>query len=639
MLQKENPVKDYKPRIKVIGNVVALSFAIILARLWFLQIYNGEQFFQYSLENSLRKENLKAPRGLVFSRNNKLLIHNVPRFDAVIIPQYLSNKKTSLLKLAKIINLPVENIEKILRKNSSQPRYMSVVIKKNISMKEVAIMETENFKIPGVSVRQFIGREYPDKEIGAHLLGYISEINEKQIPKLRKKYNFNYRAGDHIGQAGIEEMLDLDLRGEDGHQIVEVDALGRARRYLRSDKLFKGIINRSFIRGNNLRLTIDKDLQIAAYKSLEGKVGSVVALDVETGEILAMVSRPSYDPSQFGRGISQEYWNSLITNENNPLLDRNIQEHYSPGSTFKTITALAGLEEGLIDEKTEINCKGHMKFGIRKFHCWKKRGHGKVNIYKAIKESCDIYFYKLATMLDVDVLAKYANMLGLGTKTGVSLPREITGLMPTKKWKKEYTGEAWQKGETLSVVIGQSFALATPIQLAISYAALANGGKVYRPYYLKEIFNNDGEVVKKNKPELIRKIDIKPKTLKILKKGLFNAVNEKKGTAYWFRGRGIRMAGKTGTSQVIRMASENVYNKCEEMEYKFRHHGIFVSYAPADDPKIAVSVVVEHGCHGSTAAAPVARNVIDTYMKKYYPEKRSKILIEEKTLAKRMNEQ
>lgn len=633
MLQKENPVKDYKSRVTIIGNIVALSFAIILARLWFLQIYNGERFFQYSLENSLRKENLKAPRGLVFSRNNKLLIHNLPRFDAVIIPQYLRNKKTSLKKLAKIIDMPVSTIEKILKKNSSQPRYMTVVIKKNISMKEVAIMETENFKIPGISVRKFIGREYPEKEIGAHLLGYISEINDTQIPKLRKKYNYIYRPGDHVGQAGIEEILDLQLRGEDGHQIVEVDALGRARRYVRSDKLFKGVINRNFKRGSNLRLTIDKDLQTTAYNSLEGKVGSAVAVDVQTGEILAMVSRPSFDPSQFGRGITQEYWNSLITNENNPLLDRNIQEHYSPGSTFKTITALAALEEGLIDEKTEINCPGHMKFGIRRFHCWKKHGHKKVNIFKALKESCDIYFYKLAQMLDIDVLAKYANMLGLGMKTGISLPREIPGLIPNKKWKKEYTGEVWQKGETLSVAIGQSFALATPIQLAMSYAALANGGKVYRPYYLKEVFDNDGEVVEKHTPELIRSFNLKPKTLKILKKSLFNVVNEKKGTAYWFRGKGLNMAGKTGTSQVVRLASDKIYNKCEEMEYKFRHHGIFVAFAPIDNPKIAVSVVVEHGCHGSTAAAPVARNIIDKYMRKYQPEIRAKIIDEQKKMV------
>ncbi|RLA64118.1 MAG: penicillin-binding protein 2 [Epsilonproteobacteria bacterium] len=639
MLQQENPVKDYKSRVTIIGNIVVFSFAIILARLWFLQIHNGEQFLKYSLENILRKENLRAPRGLVLDRNNKILIHNVPRFDAIIIPQYLRNKNTSLKKLAKIIDLPVSRIEKILKKNSIQARYMPVVIKKNISMKEVAIIETENFKIPGISVRQFIGREYPEKEVGAHLLGYISEINRKQIPKLRKKYNYVYRPGDHIGQAGIEEVLDVYLRGENGHQIVEVDALGRARRHVGADKLFKGIINRPFKRGSNLRLTIDKDLQMVAYKSLEGKVGSAVVVDVETGEILAMVSRPSFDPSQFGRGISHEYWNSLITNENNPLLDRNIQEHYSPGSTFKTVTALAGLEEGLIDEKTEVKCKGHIKFGNRRFHCWKRGGHGKVNIYKAIKESCDIYFYKLAQILDIDVLAKYANMLGLGMKTGISLPREIPGLMPTKKWKKEYTGEKWQRGETLSVVIGQSFALTTPIQLAMSYAALANGGKVYRPHYLKEIFNNDGEVVEKNSPELIRSLKFKPKTLKILKKGLFKAVNEKKGTAYWFRGRGLNMAGKTGTSQVIRIASDKIYNKCEKMEYKFRHHGIFVSFAPVKNPKIAVSVVVEHGCHGSTAAAPVARNIIDQYMRTYQPETRSEILAEEKKMAQRVSKQ
>ena len=287
MLGNSNPVKEYQSRINNIRNIILLCFALIFSRLWFLQIYNGEQFYKYSLENSLRKENLEAPRGLVFSRDNKLLIHNMPRFDAVIVPQYLRNREASLKKLSKIINLPLRTIEKILKKNLGQPRYKPVTIKKNISMKEVAIIETENFKIPGISIKQFIGRDYPSKEVGAHLLGYISEINDKQIPRLRKKNKYNYLLGDQIGQAGVEEVLDLDLRGFDGHEVVEVDALGRARRYLRSGKLFKGIINRPFKRGNNLRLTVDYDLQKVAYQSLEGKVGSAVALNIKTGEILA----------------------------------------------------------------------------------------------------------------------------------------------------------------------------------------------------------------------------------------------------------------------------------------------------------------------------------------------------------------
>lgn len=620
MFGEDDIVRSHKGRLDLIGNIVVLFFLVIFARLWYLQIYSGKELYRYSIENTLRKETIKAPRGMIFSRNNQLMIHNIPRFDAVIIPQYLKNKKESIKKLGTILKMTPDEIKKILRKNRGQARYRPVVIKKNISRKEVAIIETENFKMPGIMVQTFISREYSDKEIGGHLLGYISEISQAQLPKYRKRDKFNYKLGDFIGQAGLEEQMDLQLRGDDGFEFVRVDARGRVRKNIKGEDLFSEVRNKKATPGSNLRLTIDRDMQITAYNALEGKVGSAVAVDVNTGEVLTMVSRPSFDPTQFSRGLTTEYWKSLVENENNPLRDRTVQEHYSPGSTFKTITAIAALEEGIVKKDQIIQCGPTFKLGRRRYHDWKRSGHGPTDVYKSLKRSVDVYFYKIATMLDIDILANYARKFGLGTKTGISLPRETSGLIPDREWKKKRFGEDWQLGETLSCSIGQSYILTTPLQLALAYAAIANGGTLYYPYLVKEIFKNNGEVIKKFSPKEVSKINISKDTLDAVKKGLYQVVNERKGTAWWYRGTGIRMAGKTGTSQVKSMTSKELFSKCDEMPYRDRHHGIFVGYAPAYDPKIAVSVVVEHGCSGSSAAAPVVRDIITNYMKKYHPQ-------------------
>jgi penicillin-binding protein 2 len=621
---EDDLVRAHKERADVILNVIIFCFVVILSRLWYLQIYQGERFHNFSLQNRLRKETVKASRGMIFSRNNQLLIHNTPRFDAVVVPQYLKNKDATLKKLGQILGVPIKSINKTLKKNRGQASYRPITIKKNISLKEVAIIETENSKMPGINVNSFISREYRDGEIGAHLLGYISEINQIQLPKYRKRDDYNYKLGDWIGQAGIEEKFDLMLRGDDGYEFVEVDARGRMRRNITSSSLFSGIENKPYKPGLNLRLTIDRDLQVQAYKSLEGKVGAVVAVDVNTGEVLSMVSRPAFDPSRFSRGLTREYWSSLVNDERNPLRDRTIQEHYSPGSTFKTFTALAALEEGIITPDQEINCGPTFRLGRRIYHDWKRNGHGKTNLYKSLRRSVDVYYYSIATQLDIDILAHYARQFGFGERTEIPLSRETTGLIPTKEWKRKHNGEEWQAGETLSCVIGQSYVLATPLQLAMAYAAIANGGKLYRPYVIKEIFSNDGEIIEKYSSQLVRKVKVSDKSLKAVKRGLKEVVNHPKGTAWWHRGRGINMAGKTGTSQVRSMSSKELFARCKEMPYKDRHHGIFVGYAPYENPKIAVAAVVEHGCSGSGAAAPVVKDVITTYMKKYYKEEYDK---------------
>jgi penicillin-binding protein 2 len=621
MFGEEELVKVHKIRAGMIGNIVFAAFGLLLARLWYLQVYKGEQLHQFSIQNRLRKEVVWAPRGMIHSRDDQLLVDNIPRYDAILTPQYLLEREVTLQKLHKILMLEPGSIEKLLKKNQNQATYRPITIKKNIGFEELAQIESLNAELPGVSVQTFISREYKDKEVGAHLLGYISEISQQQLPKFRKRDAMDYRLGDFIGQFGIEEQLDKFLRGANGHEFVEVDSRGRRKRYINTDNLFKGIEDEKPNQGMNVKLTIDRDMQMAGYAALEGKVGSIIAIDIESGEVLAMVSRPAFDPSQFSRGLTPEYWRSLITNTENPLRDRNIQEHYSPGSTFKAITGISAFEEGVIDENTEVFCNGNLRFGRKVYHCWKREGHGATSITKAIRESCNVFFQRAAMKMSIDTIAKYATMFGLGKRTGISLPREVSGLIPTEAWKQKRYGQVWQPGETLSCAIGQSYVLASTIQMAQAYGAIANGGKIYRPYVVKDIYTPKGELIKTFTPELLSDFKLKnEKTLKYVREGLFQVVNNPKGTAFARRGKGIQMAGKTGTSQVVRATADKVYQKCEQMDYDYRHHGVFVGFAPYDKPRIAAAALVEHGCHGSSAATPVVEAVVTAYMQKYHPE-------------------
>lgn len=631
MFGDEELIKLHKSRAIQVANIIVFCFGIVLIRLWYLQIYKGELYHKFSIQNRLRKEIVRAPRGMIYSRNKVLLVDNIPRFDAILTRQFLQDKDKTLNRLGEILNMDQDSIKKIIKKNSFQAKYRPIVIKKNISLEEVAKIETENASLPGISVDTFISREYIDKEVGAHVLGYISEISQNKLKKYRDRDKYDYKLGDFIGQFGIEEQYDKQLRGDNGFEFVEVDALGRKKKYINTDNLFKGIEDQDPNPGLNLKLTIDRDLQKVAYEALEGKSGSVVAIDVETGQILAMISTPAFDPSQFSRGLTSEYWNGLINNKEKPLRDRSIQNHFPPGSTFKPFTAIAALEEGLIDSNSKIRCHGSYRLGRRLYRSWKRYGTEKMDITDALKHSCNIFFYKVATDMDIDVLAKYAKQFGFGKRTGIKLPREVSGLIPTKEWKLKTNGEPWQQGETLSCSIGQSYVLTSTLQLANAYAAIATKGKLYKPYLVDEVFDNQNKLIEKNEPKLLSQIELKDSTWDLVHKGLYKVVNEPKGTAWWRRGLGNQMAGKTGTSQVARAASaEQLYAKCSEKDYELRHHGVFVGFAPYNNPKISVAALVEHGCGGSSAAAPVVEKVINTYMKKYLPQEYQKNVIKEK---------
>jgi penicillin-binding protein 2 len=620
-LGQEEQIREFQNRFKYLYAAVFFGLGLMLSRLVYLQILSGEKMREYSEENRIKRVKVDAPRGMIFDRNHKLLIDNRPAFDLEITPQYLRESKETdhvLNLLGSLIHMSAKEIDAQLDKFKTQPSFMPVKIKTDLTRDEVAAVESWKIDMPGVDVREQIKRTNIYGDIASHLLGYIGEVNAVELPIMNKD-GIKYKLGDNVGKFGLEQRMQETLRGVDGEELKEVDALGRIKLDRTRGRVLDSEPDKAAIPGKNLVLTIDQDLQLAATQAFGDKTGAMVALDPNTGQILSMMSRPSFDPTEFSRGISPALWNKLLNNPNHPLRDKTIQDHYSPGSTFKLLTAIAGLEEGVIDEHTLFNCPGSMRVGNRVYHCWSRHGHGNINVVTALTQSCDIFFYKVALKLkSVDQIAKWASLLGLGKKTGINLAGEVPGLIPTEEWKEKRYHQPWNAGETATVAIGQSFVLVTTLQMANFYAAVANGGTLYKPYIVKDIESYEGRILKEFKPEPIAHVDLHAKTVELVKQGLWGVVNGQHGTAHKFMLPGMDFAGKTGTVQLFKISGDKIYAKCENMKFQDRHNGLFVGFAPVDHPLIAVAVIGEHICHG-TNAAPVAQAVIKTYLEKYYP--------------------
>lgn len=635
-LGQEQQVREFQDRFRFLYAALAAAFAILVFQLVNLQILQGDNLRMASEENRIKRVKIASPRGMVFDRNRTLLLDNRPAFDLEVIPQYLreSGRMNETLGLiSRIIKMPLPQILDVLEKTKGQPPYLPIKLKTDLSRDEMAELKSWQISMPGVSVEMEIKRTNVYGDMAAHMLGYIGEVSPTELPKLNQQPSKRrYKLGDSIGKFGLEQKLEDLLRGEDGEEWVEVDALGRRKLQKYHGRLIADNQGKTAVPGKNLVLTIDQDLQTAALNAFGDKVGSVVAINPNTGEILAMLSRPSFDPTEFSRGIPAALWTRLLENENKPLRDKTIMDHYSPGSVFKTITAIAGLQEGVIDEHTKFHCTGSLRLGNRLYHCWKKEGHGDVDVTNALTKSCDVFFYRVAQKLkSVDDIATWAFHLGLGKKTDINLPRETSGLIPTEAWKKRRFNQEWTAGETLSVAIGQSYVLTTALQLANTYASIANGGTFYRPYLIKGIETVDGKTVTDFKPEVLDQTRLSDKTYELVKKGLWGVVNSPNGTAFAQRIPGADFAGKTGTVQVMSIAANKIYQKCENLKFRQRHHGIFAGFAPIDNPRIAVAVVAEHSCHGASGAAPIARAVIKKYLEKYFPDE-----FGEKALADRV---
>lgn len=582
--------------ISVIG-----AFLLILCQLWNLQIIKGSEYRRLSENNRIRIKEKPAIRGMLLDRNGVILAHNRPSFEVYIVAEDLKGDQELIRNIVELLNLPEGEISEKLNDKKQRVPFKPIKIKSDIDWEELSLLEFNRKSIPGLVVDVRFRRAYNYGDIASHLIGYLGEIDESN---LKQKKGYSYRLGSLVGKCGVEYQWEDVLRGIDGGQQVEVDALGREVRPLKNIEPFPG---------NNVFLTIDLDIQKVAEEAFEGKNGVLIAMDPRTGYILAMLSKPSFNPNFFAQNLSAEEWKSLLEDPNNPLQNKAIQGIFPPGSVFKIITAIAGLESGIITPKTQFSCSGRFVYGNRDFKCWKDEGHGNISLHRALVESCDIYFYQVGLKVGVDRIAHYANMFGLGKKTGVMLPFEKAGVVPSSSWKKKYFGLPWYSGETISLAVGQGYIAVTPIQLLGLISAIANGGRIYMPQIVEKVVDINGNILKSYPPQELGKINVSEETLYIIQEALKGVVNEPDGTGVACAFKDIKVAGKTGTAQVSRISRYFRRGEINRLPQKLRDHAWFVAYAPYESPEISIVVLVEHGGYGGSAAAPIAKKVIEKY--------------------------
>ncbi len=590
----------FRKRFKIVFVVVSIMISFLIIRMWHLQIVRGDELRQRSENNSVRLRKIKPLRGLILDTNGQVLVDNQPSFDIIFEPNRARNIDDVAYKLKNLLAARSMALTMEIPSYGKKRWFPPVKIDKNISIEKLSIIETHTPDLPGVTVEVVPIRKYLSGEMTAHIIGYTGEVSPEE---LKKEANSGLSVGDIIGKDGLEKYLDQYLKGKSGAQQVEVNALG---------KEIKVIGKIEPVSGYNVVLSIDANLQKVAWEALKDKAGAAAVIDPRNGAVLALVSTPSFDPNLFNGGISFEDWEELSTDPSHPLGNRAISGQYPPGSTYKLIVAAAALGEGLISPDTSFNCNGSFELGNRAYRCWQKHGHGRVSLHRALVESCDVYFYNVGKLVGVDTIAEYARAFGFGQATGIDLPREKSGLIPTKEWKLSRFKEAWQLGETISISIGQGYDLVTPLQLVNAYAALANGGTVYRPRIIKRIETADGRILKTFEPEAKSTLPLSREDMDILTRALWGVVNEDGGTGHALRRKEADVCGKTGTAQVVGMPSDKTAKR-NLTSAKFRDHALFVCFAPCKNPEIAIAVIAENAGHGGSAAAPIARKIVDAY--------------------------
>jgi penicillin-binding protein 2 len=569
--------------------IIAGVLLLVCFKLVQMQVLDGARYRTLSENNRLRVLKTPAPRGIIFDRNGTPLVKNIPVFSVSLSPDDSVN--IDMAALAALLGMNREEIEEKISKMDNSP-FIPLKLKQGLSFEEIARIEARKSDFPRLFVETEVGREYLFGKTGAHIVGYLGKITTSQLENPQLKF---FPQDALIGQWGVEALYDDHLRGVPGERIIEVDALGRELRLIQQ---------RPSVKGNDITLSIDINIQKAVEDAFGGKAGALVAIKPGTGEILALESLPSFDPNVFSRGVSQQAWQELMDDKKKPMLNRALQSQYPPGSTFKIITAIAALEEGVIETGRKISCTGGISYGKWSFGCWKKGGHGLVDFHRAVVESCDTYFYEVGRRLGIDKIHKYATALGLGKETGLNLRlKERAGLIPSTAWKKERTKAPWYLGETYNAAIGQGYVAATPVQMAKMLATVVNGGNIYN----LSIVKGGGKPV--------GQVDLKPDTLALVKEALAGVVNEPGGTAHASQSQMTVIGGKTGTAQVV--------GKKKGAGERFADHAWFVAFAPVDNPTIALSVFVEHGGHGGATAAPIAKRAIEAYMAEQKPAVRA----------------
>jgi penicillin-binding protein 2 len=566
---------------------VITVFALLLAQYWYLQVVQGEEFARLAEHNALKREVAPPLRGRIYDRAGRLLASNRPGFNIYWNRERVRDEEATAASLAAMLEVTPGEIRSLLEAASGRPSFQPVLIGEGVAFRVAAAVDARRLELAGIRVEEEPVRDYDRGAALAHVIGYLREASEREIRSSGPRpESERLILGDVVGKTGIERLHDSGLRGTKGAYLVKVDSFGR--------RLSVEHREREPVDGVDLQLTLDLDLQIALVEALGERQGAGVFLDPRDGAILALASSPSFDPNLFSGRLTREAWRGLTEDGRHPLQNRALQGRYPPGSTFKVVAAAAGLAEGVITRETRAWCPGHARFYGRTHRCWKRGGHGWVDLHAAIRGSCNIYFYNLGKTLGVDTLARWAKRFGLGAQTGVDLGGDAAGTIPSKAWKRETIGEIWYPGETISIAIGQGYLEVTPLQMARLAAAVANGGVLVRPHLTAPPPDQGGE------PE---SVGLAPAHLARLRAGLEAVVNETGGTGGRCRLPDVRVAGKTGTVQVVSDPGPDGEGP--------EDHSWFIGYAPAEAPTVAFAVIVEHGGHGSERAAPVVRKVLD----------------------------
>jgi penicillin-binding protein 2 len=598
-------------RVRLAIAAIALVFALFAGRLFQLQLIEGEDLRRRSEQNSVRTLRIEAPRGEIVDRDGRPVATTRPAFGLQVVPEDLRAADVTFAALGQLLGSDPATLAAALETPRRSARFKPVRLADDLTPDQLARVEVHRYALAGVASDVRPRRHYVEGSLAAHLLGSLGEVRGDQLE--REQFE-SYRPGEVIGQTGVEAMFEPHLRGQAGGRNVVVDVAGREVDVLEEVRALPG---------RRVVLALDLDLQRAAEQAfgevvLPGdppKTGAVVALDARSGDVLAMVSWPSYDPNAFAGRIDAATWKSLTTDEWVPLQNRAIQNQFPPGSTFKAFVAAAALHEGVISEHTSVFCPGSYWYGGRAYRCWKRGGHGNVTLHEALRSSCDVFFYTAGVKLGIERLAAFGTRLGLGHPTGIGLGHEASGVMPSPEWKRRRFGDRWYPGETVSVSIGQGYDLVTPLQLAVAYAALANGGRVLRPRVALRVESRDGKLVEEFPPEVLAQLELTPPHVEAVLRGLEAVVGEPGGTGGRSRVPGVRVGGKTGTSQVVSLDRTKGLAE-RDIPVRYRDHGWFVAFAPVEAPEIVVSVLVEHGLHGSSAAAPIAQRVLQRFFEK-----------------------
>ena len=611
-MKQEKIYEDLHPilrRARLIFVFVVVFFIFLILKFWKVQILDHEKYWARSEANRMREIALPYQRGLIIDREGIILANNEASVRVSLIRENCDDYDKSCRKIARLLNIEEPVLKKRIGKYASLPLFKPIVIKENLSLEEVAMIEARKLELPELILQSEPKRFYPFGSLAAHIIGYLQELSPEEM----KKEIYRERPlGDLVGKTGIEKQYETALVGDHGLLVEVVDSLGRGR---------EEVARRAAIKGQDLTITLDFDLQKEVEDLLQEREGAIIVMDVRTGEILALASYPNYDPNKFITRFTSEEWLDVVNSPEFPLENRAIRGLYSPGSVFKLAMALGALDLEIANEETTFICRGETTIYNHPFSCWREEGHGEMGFYDAIRHSCNIYFYNLGKEMGIDEISRYARMLGFGAPTGIDLPGEYVGLVPDPQWKEKSRNEPWQKGETISVSIGQSFLLVTPIQIATHTALIANRGIRVTPHLFGSLSSNGVERENRSNIPSSQAVNIDPFIFEQVIQGMWQAVNDQ-GTGWAAMVSGYDVCGKTGSTQLVSKdrseeSVEEAKEEGEEEEQEVKTHSWFTGFAPRDNPEIVVTVLVEYGGMGGATAAPLARKLFNLYRKKY----------------------